>query len=570
MPGVLVAGNDGLGAICAIVDSQVHVDNAVGTVHVFESCGLHTSLGKLDTVPGVRQLIVADGVEGVGLTIHVDNQSEVDSAVATVNIGTGRDRLVHNTSFEHIVHEVVGQVVLVDGLNDDLAVAVVDGEVQGLNQDTAFGVFGFDGVGVRGGVGHTVPFVAIASGNLNGFGVVLGGHEGSLEVHILSHGESVVGFFADGLAVHLPIHEVVAGGGRSHECHSGAFLDSLLGNTGNGTHDGVVGDGHSVGVNRGTFLGEVGHDVHVVVHRDGERVLSVAVVVDSPVAEHIAFSSGGGESQGLAVGNRHGRYDGLAINTVDCTTVGRHSGDSDGVGLRSLASAEAYAVLHGQNAAGVAARCDGIVVGAVAVDTDGLVRCIEHCEGRVVVVVSSVVVKGKDYVAYAIVVERCVEGDGAPFAGGEGHFTTEHLVALGKGNPVGAVGKGALVGVNHVDIDGTSTFGGAHVLHVDARDGGGSAKFLGGVDLLGQAVVKVAVDRQVVVGSGAGTDADHVLRALLVGVDRELNLVGAQILGADGLHDEGVRGVGSQIFDGVGQLAVGDAFSNGGGVACGY
>ena len=138
---------------------------------------------------------------------------------------------------------------------------------------------------------------------------------------------------------------------------------------------------------------------------------------------------------------------------------------------------------------------------------------------------------------------------------GEGHGAAEDKVVGGDGNPVACVFKLVLVGTHQVDVQVSCHGVGTCLEELDGGDAAGLPDFVGGVDLLRQAVLVIVAGGQVVVGLRAIADADHAFGAnpiggetygvapfaLVVGIP-----IGAHLCGVERFEDkagerEGVR-----------------------------
>ena len=192
-------------------------------------------------------------------------------------------------------------------------------------------------------------------------------------------------------------------------------------------------------------------------------------------------------------------------------------------------------------------RSGHLIVGTIAVDAESLVAGAECAEGSRARIAASVVINNDGNVAQAVI-DETIKGDGGPGLGSEGHATAVLQVGIGDANPVATVIEGTLRGADNIDIKRTRTLGSGVAIEVNALNQTGIAKFGGGVDLLSERIVVVAVSGQVVVGGitrtdnmfGSGLEGHRVAPGALVGG------------GAVGTHRGGDRRLGSETGERIG------------------
>ena len=216
----------------------------------------------------------------------------------------------------------------------------------------------------------------------------------------------------------------------------------------------------------------------------------------------------------------------------------------------SLTDSQADTVFRCGATSGCARSASRVSVFAIALLIYSLVSVSgKGTERSVANVAARVVVNYKHYIVRSVIDEWFVEDYGGPIVVGKSDGAVKNNIVSCDGDPVGIALKLGLVGADHVDDNVLFGRCSARLEEVDACDCAGFTKLSSGVNLLSQTIFVIVVQRQVVVGSLAGTYADQAFGANLEGGEADGG-DGCFSFATDSLNADCVLGVGGQVSEG--------------------
>ena len=321
------------------------------------------------------------------------------------------------------------------------------------------------------------------------------GHQGS----VFRHGKRVVQISAHSFAIQGPIGEVVTrsrrgGDGAAFAVVVGASFAyrTTIGRVGRDRNgeDGIGGDGDFLapkGIASGTHPnGIIGFRIEIRdrawmlgnLHRNvGNRCLGRGQIPedDRPRLRSAIF---------IPIQNH---------------MVGTHFGGRQILGLHAIAQRTHFKVqlvlLQSGRTASTRCVCRVVVVAIIAL-VEGLCPVgFESLEVRHVIVSTRIVIHHDDHVVQAVKNERFIKVDDRPVASNEVHGTAEDEVVRSHRNPVGSVFEPILVGTHHIDVDGAVAWVVGDFEEADALNHASFTQFLLCVDLLGQRILVIVVQR---------------------------------------------------------------------------